>query len=248
MSQPTVSRIVTNISHQLAGKVDQFVKFPENMAAVAQQFEERPQARYPGLRHIIGAIDCTHVKINRPRGIEHSEVYRNRKGQSSINVQAVAGQSMKLYDVALWPGSTHDSRIFRNSRLHAQLEAGQRQGILVGDSGYRSMHYMLTPYINPTTRPQAHYNFVQVRTRNVVERTFGALKRRFECLRVGISTKLTTASAIIVACSVLHNIAIDANEEPYLDPIYYENEPIPAQLHTASGLAFRNNIVRQYYS
>ena len=38
-----------------------------------------------GLEHVIGCIDCTHVKIIAPTDYEHE--YVNRKNQHSINVQ-----------------------------------------------------------------------------------------------------------------------------------------------------------------
>lgn len=33
-----------------------------------------------------GCIDCTHIKIQNPGGL-HGEVFRNRKGWFSLNVQ-----------------------------------------------------------------------------------------------------------------------------------------------------------------
>lgn len=87
VSQPTVSRIVKNVSAKLAWLLAEYVKFPVNLQPVSEAFEAAPGGRYPGLKHIIGAIDCTHIKIKRPRGIQHSEAYRNRKGFFSVNVQ-----------------------------------------------------------------------------------------------------------------------------------------------------------------
>ncbi|KAK6312793.1 hypothetical protein J4Q44_G00161400 [Coregonus suidteri] len=43
------------------------------------------QERFPG---VLGAIDCTHILIHNPGG-ENGELFRNRKGYCSINVQAV---------------------------------------------------------------------------------------------------------------------------------------------------------------
>ncbi|KAF9799187.1 hypothetical protein SFRURICE_006447 [Spodoptera frugiperda] len=43
---------------------------------------------------VIGCIDCTHIKIRSPRGLS-SEVYKNRKGFFSINVQVVARSAIK---------------------------------------------------------------------------------------------------------------------------------------------------------
>lgn len=56
-------------------------------------------------------------------GGEDPEVFRNRKGYFSLNVQVVCDSDMKICDiVARWPGSTHDATIFANSRLCARFE------------------------------------------------------------------------------------------------------------------------------
>lgn len=47
---------------------------------------------------VIGAIDCTHIKIQSPnRNI--GEKFRNRKGYFSINVQAVCNSQMKFLNI-----------------------------------------------------------------------------------------------------------------------------------------------------
>ena len=64
------------------------------------------RAGFPG---VIGAIDCTHVPITNPGG-ENGELFRNRKGYCSINVQVVCDDQARITNVvARWPGSTHDS-------------------------------------------------------------------------------------------------------------------------------------------
>lgn len=60
-----------------------------------------------GLPGIDGAIDCTHIRLTSTRFYEVEEVYRNRKGYFSLNVQAVVGPRMEFLDVVpQWPGST----------------------------------------------------------------------------------------------------------------------------------------------
>ena len=60
------------------------------------------------------------------------QLYRNRKGFFSINVQAVCDSDLKFTNIiARWPGSVHDSRIFNNSRLCAQLENRDYKGKLI---------------------------------------------------------------------------------------------------------------------
>lgn len=59
-------------------------------------------ARFP---RVIGVIECTHVRIQSPGGVD-AEVYRNIKGYFSVNVQAIGSADLKLMNVvARWPGS-----------------------------------------------------------------------------------------------------------------------------------------------
>lgn len=65
--------------------------------------------------------------------------------------------------------------------------------LLVGDSGYsQTWVIMMTPLPENTTstRGKKKYQESQIRTRNVIERTFGIWKRRFPILSKGINVKL----------------------------------------------------------
>lgn len=77
-----------------------------------------------------------------------------------MNVQALVNADLKFMDiVARWPGSAHDSNIFRNSRLYARLESGEfNNNAILGDSGYALKPYMLTPILNPVGRIEMLYN------------------------------------------------------------------------------------------
>lgn len=119
--------------------------------------------------------------------------------------------------VARWPGSTHDQTIFINSLIKRRFERGDFEHfILIGDSGYANTWYLATPFTvnNNGIRDlqRVAYNRSIISTRNVVERSYGVIKRRFPVLAYGTRVKISTAQRIIVACAVLHNIAIDANE------------------------------------
>lgn len=68
------------------------------------------------------------------------------------------------------------------------------------------------------TNSQRKYNEAHIKTRNVVERQYGLLKRRFPVLALGIRLNLHTAGRVIVACCILHNICILRKEsEPVSD-------------------------------
>ena len=64
------------------------------------------------------------------------------------------------------------------------------RGYLLGDSGYPCRKDLMTPILEPRTRSEEAYNSAHIATRNVVERSFGVLKRRFPCLRMGLRIKV----------------------------------------------------------
>lgn len=122
--------------------------------------------------------------------------------------------------VARWPGSAHDQNIFNNSTIKARLEVGEfGDGLILADSGYSVQVYMIPPLRNPTRPEERLFNESQIRTRTTVERSYGVWKRRFPVLSLGLRLAIETTQDVIVACAVLHNIAIDMNEgEPPQDP------------------------------
>lgn len=220
-SRSSVCRILVRVSEALARQRPNFIKMPETQAerkASSNAFFEI--ASFP---RVIGAIDCTQVKIQSPGG-DQAEQYRNRKGWFSFNVQTVAAANLKVINiVARWPGACHDQHIFNNSRLQMRLERGDFGNFLIlGDSGYRNTTYLATPFLNVDTPAKNLYNESQIRTRNVEERSYGVLKRRFPVLSLGMRLKLETVQTIVVACAILHNIAIDNND-------FLEDEPEPQQ-------------------
>jgi len=211
VSKSTVCQTVHRVTEAIASLHDRYVQMPttaEQQHSTMQAFYNR--SKMPG---IVGAIDCTHIAIQSP-GSDDGEIYRNRKGFFSINVQLVCDPTGYISDVvARWPGSVHDSTIFDNSKLRAMMETQQISGCLVGDGGYACRRYMLTPLNTPTTGPERAYNSAQTLARNCIERAIGMLKRRFPALKYGLRLKLSNTLHVIVATVVLHNIAVTLGEE-----------------------------------
>ena len=84
--------------------------------------------------------------------------------------------------VARWPGSTHDSHVFRTSNICTYLQDNHRSlddGVLLGDSGYACSPFLMTPYTTTRSAAQEAYNDAHAKTRVVIEQTFGRWKRRF---------------------------------------------------------------------
>ncbi|XP_053391145.1 uncharacterized protein LOC128553974 [Mercenaria mercenaria] len=158
-----------------------------------------------GFPNVVGVVDGTQIRIQGPT--EHEEDYVNRKGFHSINVQMICdARFMILDDVAKWPGSVHDSRIFRDSEVGGRLERGEIDSLLLGDSGYPCRKYLMTPYHAPQTHAQERFNESLCKTRVVVEQSFGVMKRRFPCLSYGLRVSPPRACKITVSCVILHNM------------------------------------------
>lgn len=217
----TASRIIKLVSNVIATLRPQFVNFPNNendFKKIKQDFYNI--AKFP---MVIGALDCTHVKIRSPGG-DNAETYRNRKHFFSINVQTICDANLKIQDiVARWPGSAHDYTIFNNSAIRGKFERREMKNcLLVADSGYAQRDYVMTLVGNPHTvvNPELgiiaeavqKYNESLIRTRNTVERSYGVWKRRFPILATGINVKISSSQSIIVATVVLHNIACNFRE------------------------------------
>ncbi|XP_071944823.1 putative nuclease HARBI1 [Antedon mediterranea] len=248
ISQPTLSRIIAKVSRALAQENRRWIVFPTGDGRDIVQQGFRAIAGFP---NVIGCIDCTHVRIPCPGGQE-AELFRNRKGYFSINVQVIGDHRLMIRDiVARWQGSVHDSRIFENSLICEEFERRVHNGVLLGDSGYGCKRYLLTPVINPDRRPQQRYNRSQIRTRNSVERLFGNWKRKFNCLNY-LRLKLETTLTTIVAVACLHNITIIRNVEFIRDDVDIEiDEEVNGDENVEDALAgrvYRQAIIDQYFT
>ncbi|KAI4470811.1 hypothetical protein MML48_1g03717 [Holotrichia oblita] len=122
-------------------------------------------------------------------------------------------------------------------------------GLLLGDSAYQQTHYLFTPVLNPATRAQNLYNNAHIRTRNVVERTFGIWKSRFRCLTTCLQYKLRNVVRIIAATAVLHNIAILRGEqhvqEDFVDRVI---DGPPVAVIPARGNAIRAAFIQRHFN
>ncbi|XP_075733015.1 putative nuclease HARBI1 [Rhipicephalus microplus] len=227
VSQPTVSRVIERVSRLIAKRLfPAVVNFPNSDDRFCETMVEFYRiAKFPG---VTGCIDCTHVRI-KSLGGPNGEVYRNRKGYFSINVQVIAGPKLQLYDVvSSWPGSVLDSRIFDNSRARVLYEQKRVPGLLLGDAGYRCTSFLMTPMSDPPPdSPESRYQAAHMRTRNTIERAFGMWKRRFPCSDMGLQNLVERSVVNTTACAALHNLAVlrqDAEPPPVIIPQHFRRQ------------------------
>ncbi|XP_042228180.1 putative nuclease HARBI1 [Homarus americanus] len=246
MSQPSVSKCVRNVSAAIATLAREYIKFPspEREEEFMQEF-----ASIAGMPSVIGCVDGTHIPIKSP-GEPNPELYRCRKNFFSINVMAVCDAHMKFTNLVVnWPGSAHDSHIFTSSRLCESLQAGDYRGFLLGDSEYALRPYLLTPIHNPTNEKQRKYNRSHINTRTTIERTFGVWKRRFAVLQ-HVRAKRSTTKNIIIACAVLHNIALISGFPLDIEDMHFEDPDDPEKMvkyGNNEGQARREYIVEHFF-
>ncbi|KAG5869229.1 hypothetical protein JTB14_035665 [Gonioctena quinquepunctata] len=184
MSQQALSRCISEVSVLIQNHFHgTWITFPqvEKMNRIEANFFEK--CGKPG---VIGAIDCTHIAIIAPADEEHN--YVNRKGYHSKNVQLICDPELIIMNVnANYPGSCHDSFIWRQSQIKFHLQNdyqnGQRNTWLLGDSGYPQQPWLMTPVYGalPHT-PEKLYNYSHTLGRNCIGRVNGVLEGRFHCL------------------------------------------------------------------
>ena len=83
----------TRFQGLLRNKKGQFLSFPENLADTKRKFYD--VAHFPD---VIGAIDCTHIRIICPNK-KNAIAFGNRKQFYFINVQAVCGSDAFIINI-----------------------------------------------------------------------------------------------------------------------------------------------------
>ncbi|XP_073120028.1 uncharacterized protein [Henckelia pumila] len=124
-----------------------------------------------------------------------------------------------IYALTGWEGSAADARVLRNA-LTQEVDSFK---VPVGcyylcDNGYANVEGFLTPYRRVRYHRDAWghreggpenykelFNWRHAQARNVIERAFGLLKKRWAILRSPSFYPLSVQNQIILACILLHN-------------------------------------------
>ena len=127
---------------------------------------------------------------------------------------------------------------------------GIHQGLLLGDSGYPCRQFLMTPYSTPQTPAQERFNKALCKTRVLVEQTYGVIKRRFNCLHVGMNVEPNTAALYTACCGILHNIGIERGDIMHTDhedlPQLFDDVPVLHDRH--DGESMRDQICSTFFS
>ncbi|KAL5706080.1 hypothetical protein ACHQM5_024289 [Ranunculus cassubicifolius] len=218
----------------------------------------------------VSAIDGTFMPAMVP--IDDQPRYRNRKGDIRHNVLAACSFDMKFtYILAGWEGSAHDSRLLRSALTRVRDKLFVPSGkYYLADAGFPHARGFMAPYrgtryhlndIRGRTpaSPKELFNYRHSSLRNVIERTFGLLKKRFAYLRTTPFYNVDTQIKLIIACCILHNIIRDEDPDDlgteWRDPMEEEHDDLAdggedvATLQPSDGwTGFRNTIAENMWN
>ena len=191
---------------------------------------------FPGA---FAAIDGSHISIKTP--LSSADSYINRKSHASIVLQAVCTPNLQFIDVSTgWPGSMHDARIYRRSKLHKFINGGKldRDVHILGDSAYPLEENLMVPYRDNghLNAKQKKFNYIHSASRCCVERAFGLLKCKFRRLRYLDICNLDNAPMIVIASCTLHNYILQNESDVHNDDIESEEDVLGIE-HDASSTA-----------
>ncbi|XP_071380127.1 putative nuclease HARBI1 [Centroberyx affinis] len=180
----------------------------------------------------------------------------NRKGRHSINVQLVVNADLIITNcVVKWPGSVHDARLLRESHIFRHLQQKPPDGIILGDSVYQLLPWLMTPFAMVNNDAEERFNCAHGRTRSTIECLNGVLKRRSACLNY-LPVDPQRACNIILACIVLHYIA-EERKVPHCDGRGDHSQPqadrpdLPLaalQPDGAAGRSMRDALMNHYFT
>ncbi|KAL0390796.1 UNVERIFIED_CONTAM: hypothetical protein Scaly_0436700 [Sesamum calycinum] len=200
--------------------------------------------------------------------------YRSRKGRLAQNVLAICDFDMNFtYVYAGWEGSAADARVLDNAVSQDPNFPFPPIGkYYLVDAGFANYQCFLAPYRGtryhlPEWRGQGHryrtpqdmFNHAHSRLRNVIERCFGVLKKRFPIIQWGMPSYLQHHQVdIVIACCTLHNfirrfsnddIIFNEPDEDTLidmDSFYHRGHPTNSEIEAQRTI--RDSIAMQMWA
>ncbi|KAL0438916.1 UNVERIFIED_CONTAM: hypothetical protein Slati_2374600 [Sesamum latifolium] len=147
--------------------------------------------------------------------------YRSRKGRLAQNILAICDFDMNFtYVYAGWEGSAADARVLDHAVSQDPIfPFPPISKYYLVDAGFTNYQCFLAPYRGtryhlPEWRGQGRryrtlqdmFNHAHSQLRNVIERAFGVLNKRFPILQWGMPSYLLNHQVdIVIACCTLHN-------------------------------------------
>lgn len=217
ISLSSAHRVLTRVVNFILSLAGEYIRWPNSTEAeeTSNYFRKKQ-----GIEGIIGAIDGSHIRINRPA--KNQEEYCNRKGFHSVLLQAIVNHRKMFIDVVCGePGSLHDSRMLKRSSIYHKGQESNLFGkyFLLGDSAYPSLKWLVPPFKDNgnLTENEKLFNYRHSCCRIIIEHAFGLLKQRFRRLKKFYNLDIELIKKCIMAACILHNMCILKNDTAELE-------------------------------
>ena len=231
-----------------------FVKLPNTTTPQSDRISDNPKYT-PYFDDCLGALDGTHIGAHVLQ--KDQARYRNRKGELSQNVLAVCNFDLEFtYILAGWEGSAHDGKVPADAL--AGKDFRQIKGkYWLGDAGYGNSEFVMAPYrgVRYHLREQRQsnqrlanskelFNLRHASLRNVIERIFGVVKRKFKILAHKPEFSIDTQADLILGLFALWNfirsrenasIQQEIDEFELVDEIVIDQEETEGSSRTSQG-------------
>ncbi|XLT37097.1 hypothetical protein HN873_068389 [Arachis hypogaea] len=139
-------------------------------------------------------------------------------------------------------GGERTAKVLKNALSRDDNLKLPREKFYLGDAGFMPKHRLITPYRGVRYHLKEYarrgpenerelFNLRHASLRNVIERSFGVLKKRFAIITSGTEPHydFKTMIEIVVACCILHNFLMGVDPDPHLiaqvDRELQENNP-----------------------
>ncbi|KAL6596004.1 hypothetical protein ACP70R_047368 [Stipagrostis hirtigluma subsp. patula] len=219
-SMDTVSRKFGQVLDAMVSFADTVLKPRDPTFSTVHHKLQRFSPYFDGC---IGAIDGTHIPVSVEEAAHDDFI--NRKGFTSLNVLVVCDLDMRFIFVATGKrGAAHDMAVFREAVTSSTKFPHPPKGkYYLVDSGYQLTEGYMAPYRKNRyhlSEFQAKgpenlceiFNYHHSSIRSVIERSFGALKSKWQIMKGIPLYPREKQSNIILACFALHNFAMEHND------------------------------------
>ena len=230
LAKPTAVKCCHEFVREICRLQDEFIKFPVTAEEISQKI--RGFNRKSKIPNVVAAIDGSHIPIAVPK-VNHED-YFNRKHFYSVLVQGIVDSSGLFLSVAAgFPGSLHDARMLRLTNVYwaaedetilmeptKSLRGTVVRPIVVGDTAYPNRTWLIRPFkqTGRLSPEKVRFNKEVAKARIVVEHAYGYTKGRWRVLQKRLDEDTDRVPDTIVACCVLHNICLLANDDTEIDP------------------------------
>lgn len=233
----TVSQVTWRFVEAIEEKGLQHIRWPsteKQLSDIKSKFE-----KIQGLPNCCGAIDTTHIVMLLSTSEVTGDVWLDRKHNHSMLLQAIVDPDLRFLDIVTGlPGKMSENSVLRSSSFFRLSEKGDRlngkkikllseeaelQEYIVGDAGFPSLPWLLTPY-HHRDRDHHESEVLESRkldlnkrisgTRVVAERALARLKDVWKMID-GVMWRPDKHKLprFILVCCILHNIVIDMEDE-----------------------------------